>query len=100
MITFVESSKLIQAGTACGLEHNLDSTNSSVWSILFSAKQQHWIRNATNFTSSPFKFENLYKLGGTCILLTGLLTSKLCDRFRTTEGAGQVKRIKEEEDNR
>jgi exonuclease III len=75
-----------QADIACGQEHNLDTTKSAVRSILHSTTQQHWQRNQITFASTPLKFENLYKPGGTFILSVGNITSRLSGRFQDKWG--------------
>jgi hypothetical protein len=60
--------KSLQVDIACCQEHNLDTTKSAVRSILHNTAQQYWQRNRIDFASTPFKFENLYKPGGTFIL--------------------------------
>ena len=83
---FCRTIKEVQADIACGQEHNLDTMNSSVRSIVHNTTQQHWKRNRTNFASSQLKFENLYKPGGTFILSVGEVTSRLCSRFQDKWG--------------
>ena len=70
-----------QVNIACGQEHNLDTTKSAVRSILYNTTQQHWQRNCITFASTPLKFENLYKPGGTFIMSIGDITSRLSERF-------------------
>lgn len=83
---FCRTIKEVQADVACGQEHNLDTMNSSVRSIVHNTTQQHWKRNRTNFASSPLKFETLYKPGGTFIVSVGEVTSRLCNRFQDKWG--------------
>ena len=68
--------KSLQVDIACGQEHNLDRTKLPVQSILHNTTQQHWQRNQIDFASTPFKFENLYKPGGTFILSVGNITRR------------------------
>jgi exonuclease III len=75
-----------QVDIACGQEHNLDTIHSSVRSILYNTTQQHWQRNRLDFASTPMKFENLYKPGGTFILSVGNITSRLNERFQDKWG--------------
>jgi hypothetical protein len=67
-----------QVDIARGQEHNLDTTKSAVRSILHNTTQQHWQRNWISFASTPLKFENLFKPGGTFIVSVGNITSRLC----------------------
>jgi exonuclease III len=78
--------KAAQVDIACGQEHNLDTTKSAVQSIIYSTTKQHWQRSRYTFASTPFKFENLYKPGGTFILSVGNVTSRICDTFQDKWG--------------
>jgi hypothetical protein len=78
--------KSLQVDVACGQEHNLETTKSAVRSILHNTTQQHWQRNRIDFASTPFKFENLYKPGGTFILSVGNITSRISGRFQDKWG--------------
>jgi hypothetical protein len=75
-----------QVDIACGQEHNLDTTKSVARSILHNTTQQHWQRNRITFSSTPLKFENLYKPGGTLILSVGNITSRMSERFQDRWG--------------
>jgi hypothetical protein len=78
--------KEVQANIACGQEHNLDTMNSSVRSIVHNTTQQHWKRSRINFASSSLKFENLFKPSGAFILSVGEVTSRLSNRFQDKWG--------------
>lgn len=69
--------KAAQVDIACGQEHNLDTTKSAVRSI---------IHNTTTLASTPWKFENLYKPGGTFIMSVGSITSRMSDRYQDKWG--------------
>ncbi len=51
----------VQADVACDQEHNLDTIESQVRSILYDTTQQHWQRSRITFANTPVPFENLYK---------------------------------------
>jgi ribonuclease HI len=78
--------RAVQVDIACGQEHNLDTTKSVVRSILHNTTQQHWQRNRITFSSTPLKFENLYKPGGTFILSVGNITSRMSECFQDKWG--------------
>ena len=70
----------VQADVACGQEHNLDSIQSPVRSILFETVRQYWQRSRISFSNTPTAFRNLYKPGGTFMISAGNATG----RVRTT----------------
>ena len=78
--------RALQVDIACGQEHNLDTTKSAVRSILHNTTQQHWQRNRITFASTPLRFENLYKPGGTFVMSVGEITSRLSGRFQDKWG--------------
>ena len=83
---FYKTIKEVQADIVCGQEHNLNTTNTAVRSILNNTTAQHWKRNFINFASTPMTFENLYKPGGAFIMSVGNTTSQLRDRCQDNWG--------------
>ncbi len=45
---------------ACGQEHNLDTIQSPIWSILYKTARQHWHRLRINFSTIPVVFKSQY----------------------------------------
>ena len=72
--------KEVQADIACGQEHNLDTVQSSIRSIIYDTTRQHWQRSRINFSNTPVAFKNQYKPGGTFLMTMGHASG----RVRTT----------------
>ncbi|KAI2512752.1 hypothetical protein MHU86_1540 [Fragilaria crotonensis] len=75
--TVCEVQKEVQADMMCGQEHNLDSDQTQVRSILYSTSRQHWRRSRVIFGTTPIPFTNTYKPGGTFIVSAGDVTGKI-----------------------
>ena len=69
--------KEVQADIFLGQEHNLDSSQYSVRSILHSTYRQHWQRARLNIATTPIAFKNTYKPGGTFMLTVGNSTGRI-----------------------
>ena len=69
--------KEIQADVFCGSEHNLDTTQSQVRSVLYDTISQYWDRNRLVFGTSPIPFKSSYKPGGTFVQTVGNLTGRV-----------------------
>ncbi|KAI2501661.1 hypothetical protein MHU86_12785 [Fragilaria crotonensis] len=70
--------KEIQADILCGRsEHNLDTLQPKVRSILYDTSRQYWDRNKMIFGTSPIPFHSVYKPGGTFMITTGNLTGRV-----------------------
>ena len=67
----------VQADILCGQEHNLDTVQSTVRSILYDTTKQHWKRSRINFSNTPVAFKNQYKPGGTFIMIVGDITGRV-----------------------
>ena len=67
----------VQADIVCGQEHNLDTVQSSVRSILYDTTRQHWKRSRINFSNTPVAFKNQYKPGRTFIMTVGDVTGRV-----------------------
>ena len=70
----------VQADVLCGQEHNLDTTQPAVRSILFATAQQHWQRSRLAFGTTPIGFVNMYKPGGTFQMTVDNATSRVVDQ--------------------
>ena len=75
--TACEVHKEVQADIMCGQEHNLDTDQTHVRSILYSTCRQHWRRSRVIFGTTPIPFTNSYKPGGTFIVTAGDVTSRI-----------------------
>ena len=69
--------KEVQADVFAGQEHNLDSGQFSVRSILHTTHRQHWQRGRLNIATTPIAFKNNYKPGGTFMLTIGNTTGRI-----------------------
>jgi hypothetical protein len=72
-----EVHKEVQADIMCGQEHNLDSDQTYVCSILYSTSRQHWRRSRVIFGTTPIPFTNSYKPGGTFIVSAGDVVGRI-----------------------
>ena len=83
--TLCETFKENQADIFCGQEHNLDSNQTTVRSILFNTSRKHWRRSRTLVATTPIDFKNTYKPGGTMIMTmentTGRIVSQATDKW-------------------
>ncbi len=75
--TVCEVHKEVQADIMCGQEHNLDSDQTYVRSILYSTCRHHWRRSRVIFGTTPIPFTNSYKPGGTFMLSAGDVTGRM-----------------------
>ena len=90
--------KELQIDILCGQEHNVDTSQSEVRSILHQTARQHWGRFRLGTGSTPTQFTNWYKPGGTLQLSIGNITGQItgtdqdplgrwvCQTFRGKEG--------------
>ena len=86
--TLCKVHKEVQADIMCGQEHNLDTTQMPVRTILYKTAIQHWQRHRLVFGTSPISFASHHKPGGTFILMTGNVTSRVIKQDRDKWGAG------------
>ena len=75
--TLCQAIKEAQADVFLGQEHNLDSTQYQVKSILHETSKQHWERYRLNIATTPISFNSMYKPGGTFMLATGNATGRI-----------------------
>lgn len=80
------SIKEVQADIFCGQEHNLDTTQFRIRSVLFEAAKQHWQKHRISFGTTPITVENSYKPGGTMILTVDSLMSRVVRQNRDPWG--------------
>ena len=66
--------KEVQADIFCAQEHNLDTTQSNLRTILHTTASQHWERYKLTLGSTPIPFSRPFKPGGTLLLTVGSLT--------------------------
>jgi exonuclease III len=69
--------KEVQADVMCGQEHQLDTAQYQVKSILYQTCQQHWQRSRMNFGTTAVPFKSMYKPGGTFITTVGNATGRI-----------------------
>ena len=60
-----------------GQEHNLDTTQAHLCSILFAIANQYWERNRLCMGTSPIPVHTPYKPGGTMMMTVGSLTGRV-----------------------
>ena len=75
--TLCQAIKEVQAYVFLGQEHNLDSTQYQVESILHETSKQHWERYRLNIATTPISCNSMYKPGGTFMLAAGNATGRI-----------------------
>ena len=75
--TLCQAVKEAQADMFLGQEHNLDSTQHQVKSILHDTSKQHWQRYRLTIATTPISFNSMYKPGGTFMLTAGNATGRI-----------------------
>ena len=75
--TLCRIAREVQADIVCCQEHNVDTTNSTVKSILYQTSTQHWRRSRLQFGTTNVTFTNWYKPGGTMLISTGDITGRI-----------------------
>ena len=78
--------KEVQADIFCGQEHKLDTTQSNVRTIIYDTARQHWVRQRIVMGTTPIPFDKTYKPGGTMMVTTGALTSRIKKQVRDKWG--------------
>ena len=78
--------KEIQADIFSGQEHKLDTTQSAVRTIMYDTARQHWERQRVVMGTTPIPFEKTHKPGGTIMITTGALTSRIKKQVRDKWG--------------
>ena len=78
--------KEVQADIFSGQEHKLDTTQSSVRTIIYDTARQHWERQRVVMGTTPIPFEKTHKPGGTMMITTGALTSRVKKQVRDKWG--------------
>ena len=84
--TLCQVQKELQADVFLGQEHNLDSTQFQVKSILHAASKQHWERYRLNIATTPISFKSMYKPGGTFMLAVGNATGRILSETKDKWG--------------
>ena len=64
---FCTTAQEVQADIVGCQEHNLDTTQPAVKSILYDTAKRVWKKSKLHFGSTPFTFANMYKPGGTML---------------------------------
>jgi exonuclease III len=91
--------KEVQADIVCCQEHNLDTTKTSVRSILNKTARQHWSRSRLTYGTSPTPFLTDHKPGGTMITTVGDITGRVISQsqdkwgrwsYHTIRGSGST----------
>ena len=78
--------KEVQADIFCGQEHKLDTTQAAVRTIMYDTARQHWERQRVVMGTTPIPFEKTHKPGGTIMITTGALTSRVKKQVRDKWG--------------
>ena len=77
---YCRMAKEVQADIICCQEHNLDTTQTQVRSILFATLREHWTRTRIAMGTTPIPFTSMLKPGGTMITsvnsITGIMVSQ------------------------
>ena len=60
-------------------EHNLDTTQPRLRSIMYDTVRKHWKRSTFSHASTPITFASPYKPGGTLLLSTDSITGRVVD---------------------
>ena len=84
--TLCQVQKEAQADVFLGQEHNLDSTQYRVKSILHDTCRQHWERYRLNIATTPISFNSMYKPGGTIMLTAGNATGRIISQTQDKWG--------------
>lgn len=91
--------KEVQADILCCQEHNLDTTQTAVKTIIYDTLRQHWPRSRITMGTTPIPFATTFKPGGTMLIatkdITGRIISHSTDKWgrwssHTYRGKGQV----------
>jgi exonuclease III len=72
-----EVMKEVEADVVGGQEHNLDSDQTPVRSIIINTVRGHWNRSKATFGTTPIPFTNMYKPGGTFMVTAGNLSGRI-----------------------
>ena len=83
--------KEAQADVFLGQEHNVDSTQFQVKSILHATCKQHWERYRLNIATTPISFKLMYKPGGRSCLPWATRLDGLSRRLKINGVAGSAK---------
>jgi hypothetical protein len=75
--TLCSIAKELQVDILCGQEHNVDTSQNEVRSILYNTAQHHWPRTRLVTGSTPVQFTNWYKPGDTLQLSIGHITGRI-----------------------
>ena len=78
--------KSVQADILCVQEHNVDSTQSAVRSILFDTAKKHWRRHKMTIGTTPITVGSTYKPGGTMQMTVDSLTGRIVAQKRDHYG--------------
>ena len=79
--------KEVQADVMCGQEHQLDTVQHPVKSILYQTSRQHWQRSRMNFATTTVPFRSIYKAGGTFMTTVGNATGRI--QHQTSDDLGR-----------
>jgi hypothetical protein len=82
--------KEIQADVFLGQEHNLDSTQPQVRTIIQETSRQHWERYRVNIATTPIAFRSTYKPGGTFMLTAGNATGRILSQSHDKHLRGEI----------
>jgi exonuclease III len=69
--------KEVQADIICCQEHNIDTMQTQVRSILFDTLRQHWPRSRITMGTTPIQFTSMFKPGGTMITAVNSIIGRM-----------------------
>jgi hypothetical protein len=72
----------MQVDNLCAQEHNLDTTQSNIRSVLYETATKHLERHRLVVGTSPITFSNFYKPGGTMIVTVDSLMGRVVKQDR------------------
>jgi hypothetical protein len=76
----------VQADILCVQEHNLDTQQTQVRSILFNTSRQHWNRSKLTCGTTPFDFISMYKPGGTMLMTMADISGRVINQHKDKWG--------------
>ena len=76
----------IDADIFCAQEHNVDTTQIPLRTIIFDTASQHWERHRIVIGTTPIPFQTPFKPGGTLVMTMGPLTGRICHQLRDKWG--------------
>lgn len=76
----------MQVDVLCAQEHNLDTTQFLIRSVLYDTANKHWQRSKLVLGTTPITFKSSYNPGGTLITTVDSTTSRIMKQVRDRWG--------------